>query len=246
MVLLQHLRRTPLSPLLLQPTGAAARGRATPRRGRLRPDGTLLRARDLPYAKGGATATALLPSTSARPTSTAIPPSGAGARGGTRGGIRLHRPRPGAARPGSAPSVRVWRHRRGPPGRRRFSGSRGTAGSGGGNYRPAPARVRGYHRPGPRHHGWCQEPVLQLPNLPGPSTRRRNPAASRLRVPSRLRPHAYHTVAFAGCAQGIVVEKMIWIDQHGQPHVREQRFLGCSPRTCTGACDKSLSGICIG
>ena len=57
---------------------------------------------------------------------------------------------------------------------------------------------------------------------------------------------AYHTVAFAGCAQGIVVEKMIWIDQHGQPHVREQRFLGCSPRTCTGACDKSLSGICIG
>ena len=57
---------------------------------------------------------------------------------------------------------------------------------------------------------------------------------------------AYHTVAFAGCAQGIVVEKMIWIDQHGQPHVREQRFLGCSPRTCTAACDKSLSGICIG
>ena len=190
MVLLQHLRRTPLSPLLLQPTGAAARGRATPRRGRLRPDGTLLRARDLPYAKGGATATALLPSTSARPTSTAIPPSGAGARGGTRGGIRLHRPRPGAARPGSAPSVRVWRHRRGPPGRRRFSGSRGTAGSVGGNYRPVPARVRGYHRPGPRHHGWCREPVLQLPNLPGPSTRRRNPAASRLRVPSRLRPTA--------------------------------------------------------
>ena len=83
---------------------------------------------------------------------------------GRGGGIRLHRPRPGAARPGSAPSVRVWRHRRGPPGRRRFSGSRGTAGSGDGNYRPAPARVRGYHRPGPRHHGWCQEPV-------GPATR---------------------------------------------------------------------------
>jgi len=56
---------------------------------------------------------------------------------------------------------------------------------------------------------------------------------------------AYHTVAFAGCAQGIVVEKMTWIDQHGHPHVREQRFLGCSPRTCTGACDKSLSSICI-
>ena len=40
MVLLQHLRQTPLSPLLLQPTGAAARERANLRRGRLRPDGT--------------------------------------------------------------------------------------------------------------------------------------------------------------------------------------------------------------
>ena len=57
---------------------------------------------------------------------------------------------------------------------------------------------------------------------------------------------AYHTVAFAGCAQGIVIEKMIWIDQHGQLHVREQRFLGCSPCTCTGACEESLSGICLG
>ena len=57
---------------------------------------------------------------------------------------------------------------------------------------------------------------------------------------------AYHTVAFAGCAQGIVIEKMIWIDQHGQLHVSEQRFLGCSPCTCTGACEESLSGICLG
>jgi hypothetical protein len=56
---------------------------------------------------------------------------------------------------------------------------------------------------------------------------------------------AYHTAAFAGCGQGIVTEQMTWIDQHGRPHRRPQLFLGCSPRTCTGACDKSLSGICM-
>jgi hypothetical protein len=36
-----------------------------------------------------------------------------------------------------------------------------------------------------------------------------------------------------------------WIDQTGAAHVSGQRFLGCSPRTCAAACDKSLSEICI-
>jgi hypothetical protein len=57
---------------------------------------------------------------------------------------------------------------------------------------------------------------------------------------------AYHTAAFARCWQGIITKVVIWIDQHGTAHVLEQRFLGCSPRTCPGACDKSLSRICTG
>jgi hypothetical protein len=56
---------------------------------------------------------------------------------------------------------------------------------------------------------------------------------------------AYHTATFAGCGAGIIIEPMTWIDQTGAAHVRNQLFLGCSPRTCSGACDKSLSSICI-
>jgi hypothetical protein len=56
---------------------------------------------------------------------------------------------------------------------------------------------------------------------------------------------AYHTAAFAGCMRGVIEETTTWIDRNGNPAVRVQKFLGCSPRTCSGACDKCFSGIML-
>ena len=57
--------------------------------------------------------------------------------------------------------------------------------------------------------------------------------------------NAYHTAAFAGCGQGIIIENATFFDASGRKGVREQRFIGCSPRTCSGACDKCFSGIML-
>ena len=55
--------------------------------------------------------------------------------------------------------------------------------------------------------------------------------------------NAYHSGAFAGCGQGLITEDATFIDARGHASVRPQRFIGCSPRTCYGACDKCFSGI---
>ena len=57
--------------------------------------------------------------------------------------------------------------------------------------------------------------------------------------------NAYHSAAFAGCGQGIIEEEVVYIDANGQARVRKQRFIGCSPSTCSGACDKCFSGIML-
>ena len=36
-----------------------------------------------------------------------------------------------------------------------------------------------------------------------------------------------------------------FVDGQGRRGVRKQRFIGCSPRTCSGACDKCFSGIML-
>ena len=57
--------------------------------------------------------------------------------------------------------------------------------------------------------------------------------------------NAYHSGAFAGCGLGIIEEDAPFVDGQGRRGVRKQRFIGCSPRTCSGACDKCFSGIML-
>ena len=57
--------------------------------------------------------------------------------------------------------------------------------------------------------------------------------------------NAYHSGAFAGCGLGIIEEDAPYVDSQGRRGVRKQRFIGCSPRTCSGACDKCFSGIML-
>ena len=58
---------------------------------------------------------------------------------------------------------------------------------------------------------------------------------------------AYHTALYAGCEPGVIIHEKAWvIDENGRVHWGNQRFMGCSPRTCRGVCDKCLSGFRIG
>ena len=56
---------------------------------------------------------------------------------------------------------------------------------------------------------------------------------------------AYHTTPYAGCGQGIVEGDAPWPSAGSGRSSRRQRFIGCSPQSCTGACDKCFSGIML-
>lgn len=56
---------------------------------------------------------------------------------------------------------------------------------------------------------------------------------------------AYHLSAFAGCTGELSVDEGYRLQPDGSMAWASRRFLGCSPRTCLGTCDKARSGICL-
>jgi len=56
---------------------------------------------------------------------------------------------------------------------------------------------------------------------------------------------AYHLSAFAGCTGHLVTEEALRLQPDGTLAWAQCCFLGCSPRTCLGTCDKARSGICL-
>ena len=56
---------------------------------------------------------------------------------------------------------------------------------------------------------------------------------------------AYHLSAFAGCIGELISDFRWLLLQDGSLEERPAPYLGCSPRTCLGTCDKARSGICL-
>lgn len=56
---------------------------------------------------------------------------------------------------------------------------------------------------------------------------------------------AYHLSAFAGCTGALIEDEGFCLEQDGSWAKRKHYFLGCSPSTCLGTCDKARSGICL-
>gem|GEM_PF-2417476 len=56
---------------------------------------------------------------------------------------------------------------------------------------------------------------------------------------------AYHLSAFAGCTGELSVEGGYRLQPDGSMAWSSRCFLGCSPRTCLGTCDKARSGVCL-
>lgn len=56
---------------------------------------------------------------------------------------------------------------------------------------------------------------------------------------------AYHLSAFAGCTGALIEDESFCLEQDGSWAKKKRYFLGCSPSTCLGTCDKARSGICL-
>jgi hypothetical protein len=57
---------------------------------------------------------------------------------------------------------------------------------------------------------------------------------------------AYHLYAFAGCGGPLRDYKRPVVEGHAVVHWVVCNVVGCTPQTCTGSCDRSLSGIRLG
>lgn len=56
---------------------------------------------------------------------------------------------------------------------------------------------------------------------------------------------AYHLVPFGGCTGELFEDVALACSPEGQWCKTRRLYLGCSPRTCLGTCDKARSGCCI-
>ena len=56
---------------------------------------------------------------------------------------------------------------------------------------------------------------------------------------------AYHLSAFAGCTGELYTEVGFTLQPDGSMAEKPLLYLGCSPRSCLGTCDKARSGICL-
>ena len=56
---------------------------------------------------------------------------------------------------------------------------------------------------------------------------------------------AYHLSAFAGCTGELYTEVGFILQPDGSLSEKSLLYLGCSPRSCLGTCDKARSGICL-
>ncbi len=56
---------------------------------------------------------------------------------------------------------------------------------------------------------------------------------------------AYHLSAFAGCTGELFAEAGLALQPDGSLIETSVLYLGCSPRSCLGTCDKARSGICL-
>lgn len=56
---------------------------------------------------------------------------------------------------------------------------------------------------------------------------------------------AYHLSAFAGCSGKLIPDDGWVLQPDGALSASRLHYLGCSPRTCLGTCDKARSGICL-
>ena len=56
---------------------------------------------------------------------------------------------------------------------------------------------------------------------------------------------AYHSVPLAGCTGRLIEAQELVLQADGRATLQTRLYLGCSPRTCLGTCDKARAGVCI-
>lgn len=56
---------------------------------------------------------------------------------------------------------------------------------------------------------------------------------------------AYHLSAFAGCTGELMEDLGLEAGSDGTWRIKRRVYLGCSPRSCFGTCDKARSGCCV-